>query len=86
MGCYFLQNIIDILVENSTKFIQGFPMANTFTHEFLVCDKDITSFRFFIKVNYCQGSIETFDHSNLIQIENLIYILLIIYKIRISSY
>ena len=70
-GMLFFAEHNNILVENSTKFIQGFPMTNTFTHEFLVCDKDITSFRFFIKVNYCQGSIETFDHLNLIQIKNI---------------
>ena len=67
----FFAEYDNTLVQNSTTFIQGFPMVNTFIHEFLVCNKNLKLLRFFIKVNHCEGSIVTLDHTNLIQIEKL---------------
>jgi len=70
-GMLFFAEYDNTLVQNSTTFIQGFPMVNTFIHEFLVCNKNLKLLRFFIKVNHCEGSIVTLDHTNLIQIEKL---------------
>ncbi len=70
-GMLFFAEYDNELVQNSTTYIQGFPMVNTFNHEFLLCNKDLNLLRFFIKVNHCEGSIVTLEHTNLIQIEKL---------------
>ena len=70
-GLLFFAEYNGTLLENSTTFIQGFPMVNTLKHEFLIEDKDIKLLRFFIKVNYFEGAIIGLKNSNLIQIEKL---------------
>jgi hypothetical protein len=68
----FFAEYKDDLIENSTRYIHGFPMANTFEHEFLVNNLDLKLVRFFINVNFYQGSITLLDKSNLIEINQLI--------------
>jgi hypothetical protein len=70
-GFLFFAEHNNILIENSTKFSQGFPLSNTFKHEFLVKKVNLDSLRFFIKINHEEGYIRLIDNSNLIQLEEL---------------
>lgn len=70
-GMLFFAEHNDKLIHNSTQYIHGFPMANTFIHEFLVKNMDLKSMRFFINVNYYQGTISLLDNCNLIEINQL---------------
>ena len=70
-GILFFAEYNDVLLENSTKFVQGFPLANTFKHEFLVNKANLNSLRFFIKVNHHEGHIKLIENSSVIQLEEL---------------
>jgi hypothetical protein len=70
-GILFFSEYNGKLLENSTKFSQGFPLSNTFKHEFLVNKANLQSLRFFVKINHHDGYIRLVENSSVIQIEQL---------------
>ena len=70
-GMLFFAEHDDELIQNSTKFIQGFPYINTFNYEFLINNIDLNNLRFFIKINNPSGTIDLEENSNYLEFEKI---------------
>lgn len=70
-GMLFFAEHNNELIQNSTKFIQGFPYLNTFNYEFIINNIDLNNLRFFIKINNPIGAIDLEENCNYLEFEKI---------------
>ena len=70
-GLLFFAEHENELIQNSVRFIQGFPFVNNFLNEFIIRNMNLSKIRFFIKFNYKFTKIKLLNNFNFLEIEKI---------------